>query len=186
MPRGRTLLPVHEIATTIVVIRGHRVILDADLARLYGVETKALNRAVKRNIERFPGDFLFQLTSEETMRLRYQIGTSTPHARGGGRYLPHLLPDHLPRPPLLEPAESLRVHQQQPLPPHDRLRHHLPGIAYHLVDEIGLQSCLERRQIRSHDPAVGAEAMTPQARQLVLEELLRLVHRVGQQRFWLE
>jgi phage regulator Rha-like protein len=49
--------------------------LDADLAELYGVETKALNRAVKRNIGRFPGDFMFQLTTEETERIRYQIGT---------------------------------------------------------------------------------------------------------------
>ena len=49
--------------------------LDADLAELYGVETKALNRAVKRNIGRFPGDFMFQLTTEEAERLRYQIGT---------------------------------------------------------------------------------------------------------------
>lgn len=61
---------------------------------MYGVGTKALNRAVKRNIERFPSDFLFQLTAEETMRLRYQIGTSTPHARSGRRYLPYAFTAH--------------------------------------------------------------------------------------------
>jgi hypothetical protein len=53
------------------------VILDSDIAELYGVETKALNRAVKRNIERFPADFMFQLTEEEMENLRCQIGTSS-------------------------------------------------------------------------------------------------------------
>jgi hypothetical protein len=74
------------IERSIFVIRGHKVMLDADLAKLYGVETKALNRAVKRNIERFPGDFLFRLTTAETDNLRSQIGTSS---WGGKRYLPH-------------------------------------------------------------------------------------------------
>jgi hypothetical protein len=53
------------------------VILDSDIAELYGVETKALNRAVKRNIERFPSDFMFQLSDEEDQNLKYQIGTSS-------------------------------------------------------------------------------------------------------------
>jgi hypothetical protein len=56
-------------------IRGERIILDADLARLYGVETKALNRAVKRNEEKFPSDFMFHLTGEEADSLRFQFGT---------------------------------------------------------------------------------------------------------------
>ncbi len=69
-------------------IRGRQVILDADLARLYGVETKVLNQAVKRNIERFPEDFMFQLTREEI--LRSQIVTSkVDDNRGGSRYLPY-------------------------------------------------------------------------------------------------
>jgi len=69
------VIPIERIARAIVLIHGQKVMLDADLAELYGVETKALNRAVKRNIGRFPGDFMFQLTTEEAERLRYQIGT---------------------------------------------------------------------------------------------------------------
>jgi phage regulator Rha-like protein len=64
------------------------VILDSDLATLYGVETKALNRAVQRNAKRFPADFLFRLTREEVANLRYQIGTSS-SAHGGRRFLPY-------------------------------------------------------------------------------------------------
>jgi hypothetical protein len=60
---------------------------DRDLARLYEVETKTLNRAVKRNLQRFPQDFMFQLTEDEADALRYQIGTSN-KGRGGRRYLP--------------------------------------------------------------------------------------------------
>ena len=63
--------------------------VDSDLAELYGVETKALNRAVKRNLKRFPVDFMFQLTAEEASTLRCQIGTSKP-GRGGRRYLPNV------------------------------------------------------------------------------------------------
>lgn len=78
--------PVAEaIAGRIVMLRSERVLLDADLAELYGVETKTLNRAVKRHRDRFPPDFMFQLTGEETGNLRYQIGTSN---WGGRRYLP--------------------------------------------------------------------------------------------------
>jgi len=58
-----------------LLIRGQKVLLDTDLAELYGVETKALNRAVKRNFGRFPDDFMIQLTAEEAERLRFQIGT---------------------------------------------------------------------------------------------------------------
>ena len=72
---GRAVIPIERITRAILLIRGQKVMLDADLAELYGVETKALNRAVKRNIGRFPGDFMFQLTTEEAERLRYQIGT---------------------------------------------------------------------------------------------------------------
>jgi ORF6N domain len=68
-------------------LRGHNVMLDADLAELYGVEVKVLNQTVKRNAERFPADFMFQLTADETTRLRSQIVTSKP-GRGGRRYLP--------------------------------------------------------------------------------------------------
>jgi hypothetical protein len=72
---------------TILIIRGHKVMLDVDLAAMYGVETKALVRAIKRNEERFPSDFMFQLSREEFDGLRYQLGTSK--TRGGRRYLPY-------------------------------------------------------------------------------------------------
>ncbi len=64
-----------EIGHAILLIRGHRVLLDRDLARLYGVATKILNKAVKRNADRFPGDFMIQLTKEESDSLRFHFGT---------------------------------------------------------------------------------------------------------------
>lgn len=82
------LIPIQIIENRIFVIRGLRVMLDSDLAQLYQVETKTLNRTVKRNMKRFPEDFMFQLTNEEweALKVRCQIGTSP---KGGGRqYLP--------------------------------------------------------------------------------------------------
>jgi hypothetical protein len=80
-------LPIERIEQRIVLIRGHKVLLDADLAELYGVQTKALTRQVKRNPKRFPADFMFQLTAAEWDALRSQIGTS--NGRGGRRYTPY-------------------------------------------------------------------------------------------------
>ncbi len=74
--------PVEQIQTMIYVIRGQKVMLDSDLALLYGVETKSLNRQVRRNIMRFPEDFMFQLTKEENESLKCQNGTSKV-GRGG-------------------------------------------------------------------------------------------------------
>jgi phage regulator Rha-like protein len=79
-------LAVEIIAAKIVEIRGKKVMLDDDLAGLYGVATKNLNKAVKRNSERFPADFMYQLTREEVRSLRFQFGTSK---KGGRRYLPY-------------------------------------------------------------------------------------------------
>ncbi len=76
------------IESKIYLIRGRKVMIDSDLAELYAVETKNLNRAVQRNIERFPNDFMFQLNMEETELLRFQIGTSK--SQGGRRYLPYV------------------------------------------------------------------------------------------------
>jgi hypothetical protein len=73
-------------------VRDESVLLDSDLAALYGVETKAFNKAIKRNSHRFPPDFAFQLTSEEFAALRFQIGTS--NGRGGRRYLPWVFTEH--------------------------------------------------------------------------------------------
>jgi hypothetical protein len=83
----RMLVPVDRIESAILTIRGQKVMLDADLAALYGVETGALVRAVKRNVERFPSDFMFQLTAEELDNLRCQSGISS--SWGGRRYLPY-------------------------------------------------------------------------------------------------
>jgi hypothetical protein len=85
--------PVELVARKIYIIRGQRVMLDSDLAQLYQVETKALNRAVKRNADRFPEDFMFQLTHKEAKNLRYQIGTSG-SGYGGRRYLPFAFTEH--------------------------------------------------------------------------------------------
>lgn len=82
----------NTIKNLIYVIRGRQVMLDSDLAKLYRVETKALNRAVKRNIMRFPDDFCFQLSEVEFENLRCQIGTSSLENDnyGGRRYLPYV------------------------------------------------------------------------------------------------
>jgi len=69
-----------SLAQLVFLIRGEKVLLDADLAMLYGVETGALNRAVKRNIDRFPDDFMFQLSSEDWENLKCQIGISSTSA----------------------------------------------------------------------------------------------------------
>ena len=82
------LVAVESIVRKIVFLRGEKVLLDRDLAELYGVETGALNRAVKRNAERFPEDFMFQITGEEAELLRCPTGISKP-GRGGRRYLPY-------------------------------------------------------------------------------------------------
>lgn len=76
-----------QVERNILLIRGHRVMLDTDLATLYRVPTKVLNQAVKRNATRFPADFMFQLTNEETTALRSQIVTSK--SRGGRQYRPY-------------------------------------------------------------------------------------------------
>lgn len=77
MPSRKADLAPASLEPLILVVRNQRVILDADLARLYGVSTKAFNQAVKRNVERFPEDFAFQLTAPEMTRLRSQTATST-------------------------------------------------------------------------------------------------------------
>jgi hypothetical protein len=84
------LVPRERIEQTILLIRGHRVMLDADLAKLYGVTTFNLNKAVKRNVDRFPDDFMFRLSAQETASLTFQIGISKSRGRGGRRYAPYV------------------------------------------------------------------------------------------------
>lgn len=96
--KEKNLVPAEIIENKIFLIRGKKVMFDSDLAVLYGVETKKLNQAVKRNADRFPEDFMFQLNKEETMDSRFQIGTLkidevlrsqiVTSRRGGRRYLP--------------------------------------------------------------------------------------------------
>ena len=81
-------ISIERIEQTILLIRRHRVMLDTDLAKLYGVPTKVLNQAVRRNATRFPADFMFQLSTEETTTLRSQFVTSK--GRGGRQYRPYV------------------------------------------------------------------------------------------------
>jgi len=83
-----TLIPRERIENCILMIRGEKVMLDFDLAALYAVETRALNQAVKRNLPRFPADFMFQLTLEELQQWRSQIVISNPAAQMGLRRRP--------------------------------------------------------------------------------------------------
>ncbi len=83
------------IASRILILRGQRTILDADLAALYGVTTKRLNEQVRRNAERFPADFMFQMTNQELVILRSQFATSSERAAWGGRrYAPYAFTEH--------------------------------------------------------------------------------------------
>ena len=109
---NKNLIPVERLERQIFLIRGQKVMFDFDLAELYQVETKNLNRAVKRNLDRFPDDFMFQLTKDEVenwksqimpLSLRFQIGTSnmrfqsgaaSKEDRGGRRYLPYVFTEH--------------------------------------------------------------------------------------------
>lgn len=86
-----TIIPIERIADKIHIFRGIKIMLDADLAELYGVETKVLLQAVKRNIARFPEDFMFQLSDDEFSNLRSQFVTSS---WGGRRYLPYAFTEH--------------------------------------------------------------------------------------------
>jgi hypothetical protein len=86
---GRELIPLRHLDQGIIVLRGLRVMLDETLAALYEVQTRELVQSVKRNSERFPIDFMFQLTVEEFRRLRSQSVISNPRGRGGRRRVPY-------------------------------------------------------------------------------------------------
>ena len=92
MKKSKQLIPLEMIENKIFLIRNSKVMLDRNLAMLYGVETKALNQAVRRNLERFPKDFMFQLTKNEIDSLRSQIVTLK---RGQHlKYLPYVFTEH--------------------------------------------------------------------------------------------
>lgn len=88
MSKTQAIVPAERIESRILLIRGHKVMLDSDLAALYGVPTKALVQAVSRNKERFPADFMFQLSPQEFKILRSRTVTSNA-GRGGRRYAPY-------------------------------------------------------------------------------------------------
>jgi hypothetical protein len=87
MPTTAKPIPFAAVESRIHLIRGSKVMLDGDLAQLYGVATKNLNKAVARNLNRFPEDFMYQLTRQELTTLRFQFGTSSLH--GGRRHMPY-------------------------------------------------------------------------------------------------
>ena len=88
-----SIVLIERVQSRILFIRNQKVILDSDLAALYGVPTKRLNERIKRNRERFPSDFMFQLTVEEAEGLRSQFATSK-KGRGGRRYKPYAFTEH--------------------------------------------------------------------------------------------
>lgn len=88
------IIPDEIVMNKIYVIRGQKVMLDRDLATLYGVETKQLKRQVNRNIERFPKDFMFEMTKEEFENWRSQFGTSNSSDKMGLRYAPYVFTEH--------------------------------------------------------------------------------------------
>ena len=88
------IVPIERIAAQIYMIRRQSVMLDADLAGLYGVETRVLVQAVKRNIDRFPEDFMFQLSKEELKNWRSQIVMSNPNAKMSLRRRPYAFTEH--------------------------------------------------------------------------------------------
>src|ERR1044072_3695926 len=87
------IILANKVSSKIQVLRGQKVILDSDLAELYGVPVKQLNQQIKRNADRFPSDFVFRLSPAEYRSLRSQIVTSN-SSRGGRRYLPNAFTEH--------------------------------------------------------------------------------------------
>ena len=93
MSKSLATLPLEKVERAIIFMRGEKVILDSDLALLYGVSTRRLNQQVNRNLDRFPGDFMFRLTDEEFKDLMLQNATSKT-GRGGRRKLPYAFTEH--------------------------------------------------------------------------------------------
>ena len=93
-PQDKSIIPIERIASQIYLVREQTVMLDADLAGLYGVETRALVQTVKRNADRFPEDFMFQLSKDELENWRSQIVISNPGAKMGLRRQPYAFTEH--------------------------------------------------------------------------------------------
>jgi len=91
---AKIAVPIERIENRILLVRGQKVLIDADLAALYGVETRVLNQAVKRNAERFPADFMFPLSAKELETWRSHLVMSNPGARMGLRRAPFAFTEH--------------------------------------------------------------------------------------------
>ena len=94
MSKPKAQVPTEEITRAILFLRGHRVLLDSELASLYGATTKRFNEQVRRNRKRFPADFMFQLTAEENSSLRSQFATLKPGRGQHRKYLPSAFTEH--------------------------------------------------------------------------------------------
>jgi ORF6N domain len=94
MAKAKPCVPIEQITRTILILRGYRVIIDRDLATLYGVETRTLNQAVKRNAERFPGDFRFQLNASEQAASRSQTVILNAGRGQNLKFLPYAFTEH--------------------------------------------------------------------------------------------
>jgi hypothetical protein len=92
--KRNALVPVENIVQSILVLRGQRVLLDSELADLYGVATKRFNKQVKRNLARFPADFMFQLSTDEAAALRSQFATLKPGRGQHRKYRPYAFTEH--------------------------------------------------------------------------------------------
>lgn len=92
-PINTALAPIERITHSILIVRNQRVLLDSELAVLYGVTTKRFNEQFKRNLKRFPADFMFRLDADEAAGLRSHFATSNP-GRGGRRYAPYVFTEH--------------------------------------------------------------------------------------------
>jgi ORF6N domain-containing protein len=114
---GHGVIPVDRITRSILLIRGQKVMLDEALAALYEVEVKVLNQAVRRNAKRFPADFMFQLTAEETVILRSQFVTLKTGSGRHRKYLPYAFTEQgvAMLSSVLRSARAVRVNIQEPL-----------------------------------------------------------------------
>jgi hypothetical protein len=151
--QAAALVVTGHIARQILVVRGYKVMIDADLAALYGVTTKRFNEQVKRNLARFPADFMFRLSDPEHAVLRSHIATSI-RRRGGRRYLPYVFTEHgaIMAATILNSLRATEtsvfivrafVELREALATHKELAKRL--------DE--LESCLERK-LATHDQAI--------------------------------
>jgi len=108
---SKEIIPIERVVQSIRLLRGQKVLLDSDLAALYGVTTGNLNKAVSRNRDRFPSDFMFQLSAEEAENLIFQIGRSK--GRGGRRHRPYAFTEQGIAMPSEKPRREIGFHVRE-------------------------------------------------------------------------